>query len=261
MSKKLVELPYGKVRNASFKIIQGLGDVGGTEETVKRINSDQGYVDQIVKAVITGGYEPSTGHVRARQIMGKNFFGPDDAMKHFGVQATRRQLAALSEIPFSEETLIACKNTHILIAVPSASILEIRELVSKLKLPKGQKAFFYSQDWYNGEAFAKEKGQVGWYLVRKTPVDNSTGKNWDEQQALLGKDEETPSAQVMVYTIIAYFLATGERLFEGVYVRCSDLDSGGNRVCVGFFIAVWFILDGCWGSSRSVSIGGSSARK
>jgi hypothetical protein len=228
---------------------------------VKQINSDQGYVDRIVKAVLTGGYEPSISHVRAREIMSKNFFGPDDAIKHFGVQATRRQLAALSEVPFSEETLTACKDTHILIAVSSASILEIREMVSKIKLSKGQRSLLYSQDWYNKEVFAKEKGQVGWYLVRKTQVDNSTGKTWDEQQALLGKDEETPSAQVMVYTIIAYFLATGERLFEGIWVRCSDLDSDGGRVYVGRFDADGLDVSSFWDNDRSDCVGVSSARK
>ncbi len=39
----------------------------------------------------------------------------------------------------------------------------------------------------------------------------------------------------MVYTIIGHFLATGERLFENVYVRCSDVGSGGSRVDVGHF--------------------------
>ena len=39
----------------------------------------------------------------------------------------------------------------------------------------------------------------------------------------------------MVYTIIGHYLATGERLFEHIYVRTSSVDSGGRRVGVGRF--------------------------
>lgn len=260
MSTTLSDLPYGKVQTASFKLIQALGSNGALEATVDRINSEPAFVERIAKSVLTGGYEPTTGHVRARQIMGSNMFGPEDVIKHFGVQVTRRQLAALAEIPFSEETLVVCRNTHVLVAVPTASILNIQRAV-KVKFPAGQKSLFYKQDWCNKEAFAKEKEQVGWYLVRKIPVENSTGKTWDEQQALLDKDEETPSARVMVYMTIAYFLATGEHLFKGIFVRCSDLDSRGRRVCVGFFDADGLSVYHCWDNGRHDRFGVSSAWK
>jgi hypothetical protein len=172
-------------------------------------------------------YEATTSQKRAREIMGKNFFGVEEAIKHFGVNPSKQRLAALSEVPFTEGTLEECKSTHILVAVFSLSILEIKgKMTSKL---------FYDLSWYNKEFFAKDKGEVAWQLVRKTPVDNSTSKIWQEQQALLGKTEETPKAQMMIYTIIGHFLATGERLFERIYVRCSDVDSDGYQVYVGFF--------------------------
>jgi len=40
-------------------------------------------------------------------------------------------------------------------------------------------------------------------------VPNSTSKTWPEQQALLSNKEETPTARVMVYTIIGHFASTG----------------------------------------------------
>jgi hypothetical protein len=33
--------------------------------------------------------------------MGKNFFGIEEAVKHFGINPTNQQLAALLEVPFS----------------------------------------------------------------------------------------------------------------------------------------------------------------
>lgn len=255
---KLSELSYGPVQSAVFKLIQGMGDAGdGAQALVDKINSDESFVERVAKLVLTGGYEPSTSHQRAREIMGKHFFGIEEAIKHFGVNPTKPQLAYLAEIPFSEEVLETCKKTHVLVAVFPMSILEIRAKFGKQQKPP----IFYSQDWYNNQAFAQDKGQVSWQLVRKELIANSTSKTWPEQQALLGKEEETPKAQVMVYTIIGHFLATGERLFEKVWVSCSDLDSGGSRVGVGRFDAEGLGVCHWHGGHRHADLGVASARK
>ena len=192
--------------------------------------------------------------LRAREIMGRNMFGIEEAIKHFGVNPSKDQLAALAEVTFSEQELSGKKDTHVLVAVFPLSILEIRGKVAESSL-------FYDQDWYNKEAFAKGKGILSWHLVRKTPVANSTSKRWDEQQALLAKNEQTPTAQVMVYTIIGQYLATGERLFENVYVRCSDLGSDSNRVYVGLFDSRGLDVVNFWDVSRGDSLGVASSRK
>ncbi len=173
-----------------------------------------------------GQSESTTSQKHAREIMGKNFFGVEEAVKHFGINPTPQELAALSEIPFSEAVLEQSKDTHVLIAVFPLSILEIRSKV--------ERKLFYNHEtaWYNEQFFAKEKGEVSWQLVRKTPADNTTLKNWQDHQALFGSDEEVPTAQAMVYTIIGYSLATGERLVERKYARTSSVDSGGNCVYV-----------------------------
>jgi hypothetical protein len=98
-------------------------------------------------------------------------------------------------------------------------------------------------------------------LVRKEPITNSTSKTWNDQQALLSKDEETPTARIVVYTMVGHFLATGERLFEKIYVRCVDLGSDGSRVGVGRFDAEGLYVNCCWGDCRYDSIGLSAARK
>lgn len=210
---------------------------------------------KVVRLIQNGGFEPSTSHKQAREIMSKNLFGIEEAIKHFRVNATKQQLAAVAEVPFTEEVLRASKDTHVLVAVFPMSILDIRGKV--------ERKLFYSHDdaWYNKHAFAKDKSEAGWQLVRKVPIADSTNKTWNEQQALLGNVEETPKAQVVVYTIIGHFLATGERLFENIYVRCSDLDSDGHPVSVGSFDALG-LDDVHWiGDSRSGSLGLSAARK
>ena len=253
--KAWTKVPAGDINAANQRLWTAIGD--NAEEVAARINSDPVFVANIARLMVNDGYEPSTSQKLAREIVGKNFFGIEEAIKHFGVNATKQQLAALAEVPFSKEQLSSCKDTHVLVAVFPLSILDIRGIVKK----QSDLTLFYSQDWYDKQAFAKDKGEVGWQLVRKTPVENSTAKNWKEQQALLSKDEETPTARIVVYTMIGHFLATEERLFEKIYVRCVDLDSDGRRVRVGGFGSGGLSVDIWGGDFRHDGLGLSGARK
>ena len=256
--KAWTQVPAGDINAANQRLWVAISD--NAEEVAARINTDPAFVANIARLMVNGGYEPSTSQKLAREIMGKNFFGIEEAIKHFGVNATKQRLAYLAEVPFSEEVLKSCKDTHVLVAVFPLSILDIRGIAKK----QSDRTLFYSQDWYDKQAFAKDKGEVGWQLVRKEPIANSTSKTWSDQQALLSKDEETPTARIVVYTTVGHFLATGERLFEKIYVRCVDLDSDGRRVYVGYFDA--FDAGGLrvnnWRDDRRYDyIGVSAARK
>jgi hypothetical protein len=253
--KAWTQVPAGDINAASQRLWVAVGE--NADEVATRINTDPLFVANIARFMVNGGYDPSTSQKLAREIMGMNYFGIEETIRHFGVNPSKQQLAYLSEVPFSEEVLKSCKDTHVLVAVFPLSILDVRTITKKLA---GQ-TLFYNQDWYDKQAFAKDKGEVGWQLVRKEPVANSTSKNWNEQQALLSKDEETPKARIVVYTMVGHFLATGECLFEKVYVRCSDLVSGGNRVFVGVFDSEGLIVNYYWDDYRSDGIGVSSARK
>lgn len=210
---------------------------------------------KVVRFIQNGGFKLTTSQKRARKIMGKNMFRIEEAIQHFAVNPTRQQILALSEIPFSGEVLQKVKDTHVLMAVFPLSILEIRSKVER-------KLFYGHEDaWYNKQAFAKECGETSWQLVRKTTVDNSTSKNWEEQQALIPKEDEVPTAQVMVYTIIGHYLDTGEHLFERIYVRTSSVDSDGSRVLVGLFDSFGLSVDLYWGDGRDDCLAVSSARK
>lgn len=234
-----------------------LENAGLSDRLAQRVidSPDNDLAAILVRLIENSGFEPTTSQKRAREIMGRNCFGIEEAIKHFGVNPSRSQLAALAEVPWSEEVLTACKDTHVLIAVFTLSVLEVR---GKVK----DKGLFYGQDWFNKEAFASDRGEASWQLVRKTPVSDSTLKIWGEQQALLTQSETTPSARVMVYTIIGHYLATSERLFERNYVRCSDVFSDGRRVFVGDFDSKGLSVchyhsDG----TRHTYLGVSSARK
>lgn len=229
----------------------GLGDA---EAQLVIDSKDNELARKLVMFIRTGGYEPTVSQKTARAIMGKNYLGVDQSIQHLKVTPSKADLKVLEEVPFSEAVLEACKDTHVLVAVLPMSVMSLWQKTKHL---------FYSKDdpWYCEEGFAKKRGQAGWHLVRKTIVPNSTSKTWQEQQSLLGKDEETPTARVLIYTVILTFLATGERLLPNIYARVSDLDSGGLRVDVGSFgedgLDVFFDWDG----DHSDDVGVSSARK
>ncbi len=192
------------------------------------------------ESVLNENYEMSS-HETACKIMGRNFFGIEAAAKHFGVNPTTRQFAALAQIPFSEKTLNACKDSHVLVAVFPLSIANIYGTVQKLDL-------FHQEYNYEEAVFFQNKGEIGWQLVRKRPVNGSASKTWSEQQTLLSNDEEIPTARILIYTIIGHYLATKERLFKENYIRCVDLESH-FRICVGVSLDKIHIRD-CWDEDK-----------
>lgn len=248
------DIPAGDINAATQRLLVALGD--NADKVIADLKKKPNFVTTVANFMVNGGHQPTTSQKSARTIMGGNMFGIEEAIKHFGITPSATQLLMLSQVPFSAKVLKACKDTHILVAVFPLSILDLRRKVDP--------ALFYSKDgdgWYQKQAFAKSEGKIGWKLIRKTPVDDSIEKNWDEQQALLGKDEMTPSAQVMTYAIIGHFLATEERLFESIYVRTSDVDSDGSRVLLGEFDATGLFVDNDWDSFRYGNLGLAGAWK
>jgi len=185
-----------------------------------------GGLDRMIEMIQSNGSKSAISQKHAREIISRNFFGIEEAIKYFGINPTHQQLAALSDVPFSEALLEQLKDTHVLVAVFPLSILEVRGKVDP-------KLFYNHEDaWYNEEAFAEESGEANWQLIRKVPVDNLTPKDYQEQQALFSNDDIVPSAQAMVYAIIGHYLATGEWLIKQKYAITSSVDSRGNCVYV-----------------------------
>ncbi len=255
---RLIDLPHCEYESLMFKLSEALGESG--EDFAKRIDSDPGFFDRLVKFALNNGFEPSTSQVKARKIMGKNFFGVEEAIEHFGVNLTKNHLAYLAEIPFSEEVLHACRETHVLIAVMRISIMDMHS-----RFYNHQPAMFYSkQEWPRDKYhitrdFINDRGnELEWHLVAKTPVGDSTKKTWNEQKEMLSETNDIPTARVLIYTLIGYFLVSGERLFSSIDVRCRKFDMGNHDTCVGRFDSGGFrIYDS---NDRKGTIGLASVR-
>jgi len=118
---KWTEIPAGDLNAAERRIRVALGDNAGT--VVARANADPGFVTNAAGFTVNGGHEPTMSQQCAREIMSVNFFGVEEAMRHFHVKLRQFDLAGFGEIPGTEEELEAAKDSHILVAVFPLSIL------------------------------------------------------------------------------------------------------------------------------------------
>lgn len=143
---------------------------------------------------------------------------------------------------------------NITIDFPGGSLLDMR---------KEFREYFYTKTggWYSEEKFANENIPVGKYTVNLEAVPDSSSKTFFKQQALIGQGEIIPPAAVLVYAMIQHKIESGEYTFPDHYARCSDLDSDGVRVIVGFFDARGLVVDSYWDSGRVSVVGLASARK
>lgn len=181
-------------------------------------------------SLVQQGTEAVVSDTEAQTIMGENFFGLADAVRHFGVRPTQEDVARLATVPFSAAVLQACSETHVLAVVFPLSILAIRGKVHPRLFYEPEKGSYEDELWAQT---ASDHAQ--WHLVLKEPVRHSLLTTWESGTKLLMRREEVPTAQIMVYTIIGHFLTAGERLFPTVYVRCSDAASRQRRAGVGYF--------------------------
>lgn len=162
-------------------------------------------------------------HEYARKIMDK-IFGIEEAISYLKIKPTYQQISSLSEIPFSEALLNETKETHILVAVFPFSLVDLLREHTALFLLEDRLFGWDTRDaFYNS---IRKYSEVGWELVRKTPVKCSKWKTWDDQLKLLDKNDKVPTAQIIVYSIIAgHFLNNHLNL----YVRTSSLDDCCNN--------------------------------
>lgn len=169
----------------------------------------------------------------ARKIMGRNFIGTEIATLMLGRKLSPYEKGVLCDMPFSVETLRACKKTHILVAIPHISAAELA-----LGYPAAF-ATIKNFDWKD-EGFAKTKLQVGWYLVRKEHGPNTIGRSFQANKELEkdgelgGPDEVIAPAGVVIYTMLAFSLLWGDLLNMKVRLNTTTAAmTSKDRITVG----------------------------
>jgi uncharacterized protein (TIGR02996 family) len=181
-----------------------------------------------------------------------NLLGILDVERHFRRPYAEEELRLLAEIPFSEATLVECKDTHVLFPGAPLSLVEIRTLALDACW----------LDWYDWETFGSDR-KVGcrWHLLLQQPMPLSCGRSYDQQCAILANEEEVPFACEVTYMVMLYWLTHHERLLPDVYVRCRDNNTSGQRILVGAFHSFGTNVCTAWDWSRVGYIGLAPIRK
>jgi hypothetical protein len=200
---------------------------GLEEDSAQILNEHPGFAAYL----LTGIRRFSTkapDYTLAQSILGADFITPEEVTK-----ARPSIVYTVAESLPSEDVLKWCKDNGyaVMPAPPTAmSTLDVREI---------QPAHFYSKTGgcADQKSAREDKTSFGWLAIKKTPVSNSTRKNWNDQNKLLSVFEKVPNAAEMSWFITTYFEVRGIRLFESIYVRTSSLDSDDDHVYVGYFDA------------------------
>ncbi len=212
-------------------------------------------------ATATADPAPLTGYDLASIILGKDFIRPDEvAANRPGVVYSDEQFESFENmLPGREELEELRDDGYMLVPGPAQpmALLDIRSL---------KPGYFYTKTggWYAEEKqrFSREdRAPTKWLKLRKGPVPNSTGKNWDEQSPLLSAVEHVPNDAEVEWAVTTYKAVRGIYLLPNVYVRTSSRTAGGSRVDVGRFDAEGLDVNDVWGDGRFSYLGLASARE
>lgn len=212
---KLIEVASHVLQEEGMGSVQGAQDFLGYSHLTKQL----AIIARRAKkaAALVNDFKPSESQIRARSIMGKDFFGPEEAVKHFRAKWTREQLDILATVPFSEEVLTIRKGTHVLMA---GHPLSIGDMIARYRArfhtgPTVTMSLYEDRHLYPA---LQERVGLCWYLISKTALDGTNGKSWEQQMALIDAEKEfSPRACVLAYAMLGHLLSTGERMFEPYY--------------------------------------------
>jgi hypothetical protein len=112
----------------------------------------------------------STSPEQAAAIMVTAYHGVESLESHFDVRLSASEAARLRTVPFSRETLMQLRRTHVLVACARVSLMALRA--------RAADAFYFKKAWYAKESFAHHCPSARWRLFREGPVPDSTSKTW-----------------------------------------------------------------------------------
>ncbi len=163
---------------------------------------EEGVVDQTPVDIFKRGQQEQKKPVgvsleEAEKIFGKDFLGPKAVEQVFKIPLVE---SAMPSIPFSREELERAKELgqQLIYQVetmktgddpfgsPEIEPLTLEVMRGNFAGTTDQKPIFYEQDWYVEEDFYKnEKPRLGWKLVLKDVIPDSTSKNYIQQTEVL----------------------------------------------------------------------------
>lgn len=244
------ESAMGRTRAISLhqahELIQILEKVGFDSVWAQRVITNHDYAQRITSFIKEGGQQETVRQQKAREIMGERFLGVREVAECLGVVLHDGELKQVATIPFNEETLQKCKDTHLLFLGVKWSARGRQLTINELReiFPRGGNPHFdlYAEDkgsWFDLEIFARSTTpELKWYLIRTDILEESRSKEFDQQMRLLRPNEYLESAVVYVYAKILSCLARGASMFGNTFTRCDDVreerrERNHNHIAIG----------------------------
>ena len=167
-----------------------------------------------------------------KKCLGHNFIGADELSlikNSFSVQIP----TVLPPIPFDESTIVANRDTHLLLLCLSkfsdGTDITIKAMKERISMLDGAPCF-YNQDWYLNEEFIKKTLKTKWLFISKKLLDDSRAMTIDK---VLSKYKLYSAVELTFAFFANYFINNGEKLWNNDYVWCSDVDDKGDQIYVG----------------------------
>lgn len=167
----------GKLQQESLvfglKITRALLTHPGFSSKLARSILKSGGVERAIDALLREFelHPEARSHRTAREIMGFNMLGIPEVERALG-KLSKETEGRLNSIPFSEETLCACAQTHLLVADTGISIFEaFKRCRRKGVYDRDQSPLTESiiHPWFRKEPFANDKKDPCWRLIRIVP--------------------------------------------------------------------------------------------
>lgn len=222
----------------------------------------------------------------ARDILGKNLFGPEQWLLYYGIWFSEQQLKDISRFPWNESVLNApcsfikgksIKETHFAFLGTDRIYNKPLDLLKWHELsPITGKKKLKENPWYKDQNFARVNTCCfRWYLTLIESVPNSTEKTYPEQVELLPPEYRAPFVIEEVTKNILYYKTHKTYPNFNAWIRCREvadiadiedvsiiagaaiIAANNCHICVGDFIKV----RGWSGDRRHSAIGISAFRK
>ncbi len=178
-------------------------------------------------------------------ILGENnFITPEKITKKTEIKYSESQMALIyASLPQDEGWFKTSAEKNIILHPGTSypmNLFDVRDIKpSNFHSEEGtlwtrekEKEFLSAINYAN---YANLQGYENWYALKKTAVECSLGKTWQDQQELILPDEFVPNVAQLAFSMSIIEQVVGIYLFSHCYMKTDSKDLDGCRLCLGYF--------------------------
>lgn len=249
---------FGQEHFEIDRAVATLARLGAESSFWLALATDPQLADRVYEVFLAS--KKRTSPSKAAQIMGVNMHGLGPARRHFKREVDGEPFKF---VPYSSETLEACRETHVLVAITALSMNGIKDLAPSWGYQQGR-GIVPGHTWMLSiyEEIDSAQPKPGWYLIRKRAV--GLNRTYEEALALLGPTEFVPSLAVLAQAMLLHIRETGEQLYQDKWAWSSDIappSSIHRELPCSIFVSEDGVMVDTWSGKKAPTFGLASATK